>query len=91
MGRSGNEVRSGCEHISTPLEVGQKISDSEEQRKDSHERSVNEEMVRREAVQLTVGVNQPRDGHDTGKFADNRSKSAGNPPGKGGLFRVKGK
>lgn len=54
----------------------------EEGRKDTPASSVGEQMVVRQAVQLTVEVTQPRDAHGGGMSGDH-DESAGKSPGTG--------
>lgn len=70
MERFRSGVRSGRELQSTLPEVSKKGVDPEKKSKNSPALLVDEEVVMRQVVRLTVGVDQARDGHGTGKSAE---------------------
>lgn len=66
MERSRDGTTSGRGHEHEPMEVKEKGIGPEEDRRDTPSLSVGKEMAVRQAVKLTVGVNQHQNRHYTG-------------------------
>lgn len=90
IGHSASGAKSALEHRYTVTEVAQSGFGPGNEKEDNLAISMGEEMVPRQAVQLTEGINRPRDGHDTGETETNRIGSSGETPGtEGGTKRTK--